>query len=255
MGKTICGIYCIKNLINNKKYVGQSVDIYKRWSRHRNELIGNRHGNEHLQYAWNKYGIDNFEFFIIQECSADELDVLERYYIEMFDTTDKRFGYNKDTGGHYLKTLSDETKRKISEAHKNKPLSDEHKEKIRLAGKGRVFSVESRQKISEKLTGIKRSEEYCVKKSESMTGVNNPNYGISRSDETKSKIAKGNSKPIYCVELDVIFENGKQAEEATGVNRTNIAACRNGKREYAGRHPITGEPLHWRDANSKTIQN
>lgn len=254
MGK-ICGIYCIENLVNGKKYIGQSVDIYKRWSRHKNELLGNRHKNDHLQSSWNKYGKNNFKFYIIQECSMDELDMLESYYIRTFNTIDRFYGYNRDSGGHYSKVLSDETKRKIGEAHKNKPLSEEHKQKISAAGKGRVFSDDSKLKISQKLTGIKRSEEYCVKKSEAMTGVNNPNYGVRRSEDTKAKIAKGVSKPIYCVELNTIFESGKQAEEITGVSRHNISACRNGRRKYAGRHPITGEPLHWEDATRLTIQN
>ena len=254
MGK-VCGIYCIENLINCKKYIGQSVDIYKRWSRHRNNLADNQHQNDHLQSSWNKYGEHNFKFYIIQECNIDELDTLERYYIQKFNTTSKQYGYNKDSGGHYSKVLSEETKRKIGEAHRNKPLSDEHKQKISDAGKGRVFSAESRQKISQKLTGIKRSEEYCIKKSEAMTGVNNPNYGVSRSKETKDKIAKGVSKPIYCVELDVIFDSALQAEEVTGVNRTSISACRNGRRKYAGTHPVTGQPLHWKNVDSLTIQN
>lgn len=245
--KKICGIYCIENLINNKKYIGQSVDIYKRWSRHKNELLGNKHKNNHLQASWNKYGADNFRFYIILECTMDELDELESFYIKTFNTIDKDYGYNKETGGHFLKELSDETRNKISEAHRGKPLSNKHKEKIGLASKGHTLSDESRLKISQKLTGIKRSEEYCAKKSEAMSGVNNPNYGIKRSEETKQKIAKGNSKPIYCIELDMIFESGKKAEEYTGVNRTNIAACRNGKRQYAGKHPVTGEPLHWQD--------
>ena len=58
------GIYKIENKVNGKIYVGQSIDIDTRWYNHRNELNGNRHYNEHLQNAWNKYGEDNFSIQI-----------------------------------------------------------------------------------------------------------------------------------------------------------------------------------------------
>ena len=45
----ICGIYCIENLVNHKKYIGQSKDIFKRWRQHRSELNTNIHYNSHLQ--------------------------------------------------------------------------------------------------------------------------------------------------------------------------------------------------------------
>ena len=47
------GIYCIENLINNKKYIGQSVDIINRWRHHKNELNSKVHFNDYLQKSWN----------------------------------------------------------------------------------------------------------------------------------------------------------------------------------------------------------
>ena len=45
----ICGIYCIENINTNKKYIGQSVNINDRWSKHKNELRQNSHDNDYLQ--------------------------------------------------------------------------------------------------------------------------------------------------------------------------------------------------------------
>ena len=53
--KVICGIYSIRNKINGKKYIGSSVDIYRRWGVHLRNLVRHRHPNEHLQRAWDQY--------------------------------------------------------------------------------------------------------------------------------------------------------------------------------------------------------
>ena len=117
MANKTCGIYCIENLINHKKYIGQSVDIETRWRSHKSELRRNIHINDYLQKAWNKYGEDNFKFYILEECVADIMDDRERYYIVLHDTINRDYGYNLENGGSANKTLSDSTKRKISENH------------------------------------------------------------------------------------------------------------------------------------------
>ena len=55
----ISGIYCIENIINNKKYIGQSKHINERWLKHISELNHGYHHNDYLQKSWNKYGKDN----------------------------------------------------------------------------------------------------------------------------------------------------------------------------------------------------
>ena len=91
------GIYIIKNLINNKCYVGQSNNIDSRWIKHKNALNHNYHINKHLQGAWNKYGKDNFEFKVLEECDRKELNYKEIYWIKTLES--KEHGYNMDNGG------------------------------------------------------------------------------------------------------------------------------------------------------------
>lgn len=91
------GIYMIKNLKNNKVYIGQSTNIYSRWNKHRYELRKNNHKNSYLQNSWNKYGEDNFEFSILEvHESIDKLFLSERenVWIEVFDSTNEKWGYN-----------------------------------------------------------------------------------------------------------------------------------------------------------------
>ena len=94
---TICGIYMIKNIINGKMYIGKSFDIKKRWANHRYELNKGAHVNNHLQSAWNKYGECSFEFIIIEECSEEELNNKEIYWIKTLDTYHN--AYNQTEGG------------------------------------------------------------------------------------------------------------------------------------------------------------
>ena len=93
------GIYKIENKVNGKVYIGQSIDIDTRWYNHRNELNGNRHCNEHLQNAWNKYGEHSFEFIIIEECTLDNIDEREIYWIDYYNSMDTGYGYNMTAGG------------------------------------------------------------------------------------------------------------------------------------------------------------
>lgn len=93
----ICGIYCITNLVNGKVYIGQSVNIEKRWVHHKTTLRHNMHINKHLQSAWNKYGEQNFEFIILHECIYEDLDRYEIYYIEKYNSIEN--GYNLLRGG------------------------------------------------------------------------------------------------------------------------------------------------------------
>lgn len=93
----ICGIYCIENTLNHKRYIGQSVDIYNRWYTHKSKLNTNKHHSKHLQKAWNKYGEDFFDFYIIELCDEDFLNEKEIYWINYYNTYYD--GYNETFGG------------------------------------------------------------------------------------------------------------------------------------------------------------
>lgn len=120
----VCGIYCIENNVNHKKYIGQSVDIYHRWYEHTYELSRNIHHNAPLQNAWNKYGENNFSFTIIERCAAEELDEKEQYYIRIHKTHADfdGLGYNLTTGGDGAGILSEDARQRFREAQKAIPI-------------------------------------------------------------------------------------------------------------------------------------
>lgn len=102
------------------------------------------------------------------------------------------------------------------------------------------------------MNGKRHTEESKKKMSERQLGENNSFYGKHHSDETRRKMSETRSgknhsgcRPIYCYELDEYFWGAKEAEQKYGISHGSIAQCCRGNRRSAGRHPVTGEKLHW----------
>ena len=76
------GIYKIKNIKNDKVYIGSAINIYRRFVTHKHLLRNNKHFNTHLQSSWNKYNSDNFIFEIVEECEKSLLENREEFYIK-----------------------------------------------------------------------------------------------------------------------------------------------------------------------------
>ena len=95
------GIYKITNKINGKVYIGQSVNIKQRWRNHRTDAFAKKSHkyNSPLYRSMRKYGIENFLFEIIQECSKEDLNRLEIFYIAKYHAHGEK-GYNQTDGGY-----------------------------------------------------------------------------------------------------------------------------------------------------------
>ena len=103
-------IYCHRNVINNKAYIGQTCQkLNRRWR----DGEGYRHCS-YFYHAIEKYGWNNFEHFIIfDNLTLDEANKKEKILIALFNTNNPQFGYNLEMGGENKKH-SEETKQKIS---------------------------------------------------------------------------------------------------------------------------------------------
>lgn len=222
MPKKISGIYCIENTINNKKYIGQSVDIKERWRKHRKELYANKHDNDYLQKSWNKYGKDSFKFCIIEECDSNILDEREIFYINHYNTLDRDYGYNLKSGGQNGGSkVSDEVKSKMSQAIKNS-YTDSLKDKRRTDALNYWANPENKKRA---------------------LGDNNGMYGMHHTDETKRKMSlnrsgipswRRNTTPVLCVELNKAFIDATDAGKQLNLDSGGILKVCQGKRKTCG---------------------
>lgn len=157
----ISGVYEIKNVVNGHRYIGSSIDVYRRWRSHASYLNRNASECRKLQRAWNKYGEDNFAFQVISFCEPEETLALEQ---KALDELKPEYNLARSTTAPTLgMTYSEETRRKMSRSQSGK--------KNPMYGKSP--SEETRQKLSD-----------------AHRGKNNSFYGKTHSEETRRRLSE-----------------------------------------------------------------
>jgi group I intron endonuclease len=181
-----CGIYCILNHENGKFYIGSSLNCYHRVrSQHLARLRNRTHTNPRLQASFYKYGEDAFEYFVIEECAASDLVLVEQDYLDNTCCIDREIGYNINTRADVV-VLTEEQRKKISIAKKGCVHSDETRKKISDAGRLRKWSDKQRAKFIASNTGKKRSEESKKRMSDAQK-LSHIKLGHKRHDEANQK--------------------------------------------------------------------
>lgn len=195
------GIYRITHIESGTTYIGRAARSFRiRWINHKSDLRRDMHGNHHLQYAWNKYGEDAFEFTIL-ECidGLTQLKEREQFWLDIYRAKCPVYNVgmiaDKPTLGY---NHTEEAKQKMSAARKGVPLSEEHKCNIGKANEGRPNSMLGRKRspeigrrISKALTGRKLSAEHCLAMSRVHTGMKMPPF----TKEHRRKLGKAKAKP------------------------------------------------------------
>lgn len=107
------GIYCIRNIRNNKRYVGSAVNIAARYRTHKYDLRRGKHHSPHLQNSWVKHGPDAFEFVVLEECAVDELIQREQCWM---DSLSPEYNVLPNAGSNLGYRWSEEQKRAFAAA-------------------------------------------------------------------------------------------------------------------------------------------
>jgi len=175
-------IYLTTNLINQKIYIGKSISFWLKTLDYFGSGI-------YLKYAIKHYGKENFKKELICECSSkEELNIMEIFFIDYYDSTNKNVGYNIAKGGDGGATRlgmknSKEHKEKVSKAIKGRKLSKEHKEKIGLSNKNKIRTNECKEK--NRIWHLnKYKSEYTKQKMKDSWKLRKP-----MTEETKNKIS------------------------------------------------------------------
>ena len=216
----IQGIYKIVNKINNKIYIGQTKDIIKRFTRHKSNVVNKI--NHTLYDSMRCYGIENFEFIIIEKIeNINKLNEREQYWIDYYKSYDRNYGYNLRLKAESNRGYKHSEKSKINMSlakQKNpswlgKKHTKESRDKIAKAHKGKKLTKIHKLNIAKSLIGKKRrphSKEAKLKMSISHKGKPNINKNISISKEQKEKI-----KHTFFKKDHIPWNKGKTVSEKT----------------------------------------
>ena len=214
-------IYKATNKINQKSYIGKTTKPFDvRKKRHISNIKTKTKKHYAFYNALRKYGVDNFEWAVIDTATTeDELNLKEKYWISFYNSKAPN-GYNLSDGGEGQSGFkhSEETKKKISEnqkgrtsPNKGKKFSEEHKRKLSEAKKGKstkaIFTDEVKEILRQQKIGDK-----------------NPMYGKK----------PANSKKIINLDTMEIYNDMHEAMNKTGIAYQNISKVCRGIRKTAG---------------------
>ena len=228
-------IYVITNLINLKKYVGQTAyTVAKRWRQHCSAAKTKK--VLHFHRAINKYGPENFKIeWVASTLTKEDANYLEEKWIRELKTYLREFGYNSTYGGEGAKH-NDETKAKLATLKLGKPGTKWTPERRAAASErqrgpngsnwGKHASDETREKMSQ-AHSWENNHLFGV------TGKNHPAFGITHSEESKrvrSEKLSGEKNPMFGKTKEKNPRFGKTHTEETKQLLSNLAKTRTGEK-------------------------
>lgn len=244
-GRFNCGKdYCERHHIRPKCLGGNDneenlIDLFASEHFMAHKLLAHENPDiEELVYAW-------WMMSVVKNDKQDRYELTSEEYEEVKISFSKMQS-DRRTGSR----ASDDTRKKISLANVKRWGSQEARDKQSSKFIGRVFSEESKEKMRESAKRTHSDEEWKMK-------MRKANLGKIISEETRNNMSRahigksvGGDNPcaiaVYCPELNQTFDCVTDVERAGYTSRSNVCACLSGRTKTAGKHPTTGERLHWK---------
>lgn len=206
------GIYKIASP-TGRVYIGQSIDIDARVRRYKNYKCKLQ---KRLYLSLIKYGWENHNFDVLEECPVGLLNERERHWQDFYNVLDKQKGLNCKLTEHNGKSgvYSDVLKKKISDSNKGKKFTEEHRSNLSKARKGKNYFTGKHHSAETKLLFSKQRKGKYV-------GGNHPK-----------------SKPVFQTKVDGEFVSSfvsmTEAANICGLNLSKISDCCRGERNTHG---------------------
>lgn len=210
-------VYCHTNKINQKKYVGITRNIpERRWNNGRGYV-----NNKYFSRAIKKYGWHNFLHEILYtDLSKEQAEEIEIALIKEYDSANPEHGYNIELGGNGTGRVTDETRKRISDALKGHGCSEETRRKISISNTGKKYPNKP-----------KPSKEQMEKLRFANIGRTPWNKGRHWTDEEKAKCG---GRAVLCVELNKKYRTAHEAAKDLNLDFSSICKCVKGKRNTTG---------------------
>ena len=118
------GIYIIKNVKNDKKYIGSAINLNGRWNEHKSRLRKNKHPNLILQNVYNKHGIEILEFSVLEFINdKEDLILREQHYLDLWNP---EYNICKIAGSTLGVACSDEARVSIGHQRRSQQIGRAH---------------------------------------------------------------------------------------------------------------------------------
>lgn len=214
---------------SNKFYIGQTCQTINSRANH-----GEGYKDSPKFYnAIQKYGFENFSVEILKNnLTLEEANYWESFYINFYQTTLDKYGYNLSSGGSNP-VPSKQTREKMRQKKLGTKLSEETKEKIRQSHLGKIFTEQHKQHLSE------------AAKKRTINGMQDKHLSKQQIEIIKQR----NSKPVICVQTGIIYPSSAEACRQLNLKSNHIKDCINNPKRYK-----TAGGFHWKRYNKNQGQ-